>query len=35
MMWPAAALAVLVLGFAFVYGSVVQARFEAHQDSKD
>jgi len=29
MFWPAAALAVFVLSFAIVYGSVVQARVEA------
>ena len=28
MIWPAAALAVLLLGFVFVYGSVLQARVE-------
>jgi hypothetical protein len=27
--WPAAALAVLLLGFVVVYGSVLQARLEA------
>jgi len=35
MIWPAAALAVFVLGFAVVYGSLVQARLEARQDRTD
>ncbi len=35
MLWPVAALAVLVLGFAIVYGSVVQSRVEAYRDRKD
>ncbi len=29
MIWPVAALAVLLLGFVVVYGSVLQARVEA------
>jgi hypothetical protein len=33
MFWPAAALALFVLGFAIVYGSVVQARVEAARHS--
>ena len=35
MLWPAAALAVLILGFAIVYGSVVQSRVDANRDRKD
>ncbi len=35
MFWPAAALAVFFLGFAFVYGSVVESRFKGSQDPKD
>jgi hypothetical protein len=34
MYWPAAALAVLLLGFAVVYGSVVQARLDAGRERK-
>jgi hypothetical protein len=29
MIWPVAALAVFLLGFVFVYGSVLQSRVEA------
>jgi hypothetical protein len=29
MLWPVAALAGLLLGFVFVYGSIVQARLNA------
>jgi hypothetical protein len=29
MLWPAAALAVFLLGFAVVYGSILQSRLEA------
>ena len=32
MLWPAAALAVFILGFAVVYGSVVQSRLEANRE---
>jgi hypothetical protein len=35
MIWPVAALAVLVLGFVVVYGSLVQARLEVSQDRSD
>ena len=35
MMWPAAALAIFVLGFAVVYGSLVQYRLEAGRDRND
>jgi hypothetical protein len=35
MFWPVAALAVFILGFAVVYGSVVQSRLEVRQDRKD
>jgi hypothetical protein len=35
MIWPAAALAVILVGFAVVYGSVVQARLDAHRDPDD
>jgi hypothetical protein len=35
MLWPVAVLAVFLLGFAVVYGSVVQSRLEANQDPKD
>jgi hypothetical protein len=29
MLWPVAALAALLLGFVFVYGSIVQSRLNA------
>jgi hypothetical protein len=32
MVWPVAALAVLLFGFAVVYGSVLQTRLGAAQD---
>ena len=35
MIWPVAALAVFLLGFAVVYGSVLQSRLEANEDPKD
>jgi len=35
MIWPVAALAVLVLGFVVVYGSLVQARLEVGQRRRD
>jgi hypothetical protein len=35
MMWPAAALAIFVLGFAVVYGSLVQYRLEAGRARND
>ena len=35
MLWPVAALAVFLLGFAVVYGSIVQSRLEnAGRDPK-
>ena len=33
MIWPVAALAALLLGFVVVYGSRLQARIEARQDT--
>ena len=33
MIWPAAALAVLLLGFVVVYGSTLQSRLEAGRAS--
>jgi len=35
MMWPAAALAIFVLGFAVVYGSLLQYRLEAGRARND
>jgi lipopolysaccharide export LptBFGC system permease protein LptF len=35
MIWPVAALAVLVLGFVVVYGSLVQSRLEIGRDRND
>jgi hypothetical protein len=35
MVWPVAALAVLVLGFLVAYGSVVQRRVEAKAEPRD
>ena len=35
MIWPVAALAVLFVGFALVYGSVVQSRFGRTQGTGD
>ena len=35
MIWPVAALAVFLLGFAVVYGSVLQSRLETNEDPKD
>lgn len=34
-LWPTAVLVILILGFAVVYGSVVQARVEGARDPKD
>lgn len=35
MIWPAAALALILIGFAVVYGSVVESRLDAHRDPDD
>jgi len=35
MLWPVAALAIVVLGFAFAYGSLVQSRFDRARGSSD
>ncbi|MDH4102235.1 MAG: hypothetical protein OEV29_02460 [Thermoleophilia bacterium] len=35
MIWPVAALAVFVLGFVVVYGSLVQSRLEVGQNRND
>jgi hypothetical protein len=35
MIWPVAALAVFVLGFVVVYGSVVQSRLEVGHSRRD
>jgi len=35
MIWPVAALAIFVLGFVVVYGSVLQSRLEAGRSSHD
>jgi hypothetical protein len=35
MIWPAAALAVLLLGFVVVYGSVLQSRVDGTRDSTE
>ena len=35
MIWPVAALAVLVLGFVVVYGSLVQSRLEIGRERND
>jgi len=35
MIWPVAALAVFLLGFAVVYGSVLQSRLETNEDPED
>jgi CBS-domain-containing membrane protein len=32
MVWPVAALVVVLVGFALVYGSLVQSRFERARD---
>jgi hypothetical protein len=35
MIWPVAALALVILVFAFAYGSLVQSRFERGRSSRD
>jgi len=35
MIWPVAALAVVVLGFVVIYGSLVQSRLEVGQGRND
>lgn len=35
MLWPVAALAVLLLGFVIVYGSVLETRVRANYGSND
>jgi hypothetical protein len=34
MIWPVAALAVGLLGFVFVYGSIVQSRLASSEDAR-
>ena len=35
MFWPVAALAGFILGFAIVYGSIVEARVASYRDVKN